>query len=160
VENPKKREGYRSAIVVDPEQQQRHRVDLLLVERAQIRRAAAQHRQRREVEQPAEDLDSASSQLECRGEHRTRPAHRFQQLVEQHHRCDLARHFQQVKRESEPVQGLIGQDVGGGFRGVTKHDKAFADKSLGEDAGDYVKEIDRTGEPSLRTRRHVCDAID
>jgi len=109
---------------------------------------------------PFDYIAGGAGGVECRSEHRTRPAHWFQQLVEQHHRCDLACHFQQVNRESKPVQGLIGQDVGGGPRGVTKYDEVIADKGLGVDASDYVKEVERASEPSFRARRHLCGPID
>src|SRR5205085_6402082 len=103
--------------------------ELLLVEHAQIRSVAAQHQQRCEVKQSAEDLDPATSELECRGEHRPGPAHRFEQLVEQYRRCDLACHLDQLNRESKPVRGLIGEDVGSRRRGVTHYDEAIADKA-------------------------------
>ena len=49
----------------------------------------------------------------------------------------------------------MGEDVGGGPRGVTEYDEALADEGLGVNSGDYVEEVDHAGEPSFRARRHL-----
>ena len=96
---------------------------------------SVQQQQRGQVEDAADGLDCAAGQAQERGQQRDAPADRFEQIIEERSRGDIARHLDEVDRETQLEQALVRKDVGRRACGVAMDDQPAADEALSEDPG-------------------------
>src|SRR5438309_4273394 len=145
--NPKKNDSDGCPLVVDLDEGERQRVQLRRLECREIRRSPEQD-ERRVVEQTRQRLDAAAGQSEDRGGARDASVDGFQQIVIQQGHADLRDHLEHEDREAEPVERLVGENVGRGPRGVVANNQPVADEGLGGDSADDDEQIERSEDSS------------